>query len=233
MAQQFRDRQGISETIGRWREVRQQAEDFQQGWQEKDGLDQELESRDSVLRTARQAVSAAQEAFARDLGVLSSCYKEVARAILSQDVDGKVIVDGNGVHPRIEGASSSGTTLKMCTTVLGYDLACLKASICGIGNLPRLWMHDSPRAADTEDTLYHRLMRIVGDLEAEFGDAPPTFQHIWTTTSTPPDNLNQEPFVCLRLHARDNEGRLLKQSFSLGEVIENAPLMTEEGEIPS
>lgn len=227
MAEQFRNRQGIAETIGRWRELKQQAEDFRDGWQEKDVLDQELESKDAVLRDARQAVSAAQEAFARDLGVLSACYKEVAQAILSQEVDGKVVVDGNGVHPRIEGASSSGTTLKMCTRVLGFDLACLKASICGIGQLPRLWMHDSPRAADTEDTLYHRLMHIVGDLDAEFGDAPPTFQHIWTTTSTPPKNLNKEPFVCLRLHARDDAGRLLKRSFALGEVSEDATLVTE------
>ena len=216
MAEQFRNRQGIAENIGRWRELKQQAEDFREGWQEKDALDQELEGKDAVLRDARQAVSAAQEAFARDLGVLSACYKEVAQAILSKEVDGKVVVDGNGVHPRIEGASSSGTTLKMCTRVLGFDLACLKASICGIGHLPRIWMHDSPRAADTEDTLYHRLMQIVADLEAQFGEVPPTFQHIWTTTSTPPDKLNKEPFVCLRLHARNDDGRLLRLSFGLG-----------------
>lgn len=216
MAEQVCNRQGIAETIGRWRELKQQAEDFRDGWQEKDGLDQELESKDAVLRDARQAVSAAQEAFARDLGVLSACYKEIAQAILSQDVDGKVVVDGNGVHPRIEGASSSGTTLKMCTRVLGFDLACLKASICGIGHLPRIWMHDSPRAADTEDALYHRLMQIVGDLEAQFGDAPLPFQHIWTTTSTPPETLNKEPYVRLRLHAREDAGRLLRQSFGLG-----------------
>jgi len=233
MAEQFRDKQGIAETIGRWREIKQQAENFQVGWQEKDSLDQALERKDAVLREARQAVSAAQEAFARDLGTLSACYKEVAQAILSQDVDGKVVIDGNGVHPRIEGASSSGTTLKMCTRVLGFDLACLKASICGIGHLPRIWMHDSPRAADTEDTLYHRLMQIVGDLEAEFKDTPPTFQHIWTTTSTPPENLNDAPYVCLRLHARDDAGRLLKRSFALGEVAEDTTLVAEQGETPS
>lgn len=89
----------------------------------------------------------------------------------------------------------------------------LKAGNCGDGHLPRIWMHDSPRTADTEDTLYHRLMQIVADLEAQFGEAPPTFQHIWTTTSTPPDNLNKEPFVCLRLHAHEETGRLFKRTF--------------------
>jgi hypothetical protein len=141
----------------------------------------------------------------------------VARAILSQEIDGVIVVDGNGIHPKIRGASSSGATLKMCTQVLGYDLACLKASICGVGHLPRMWMHDSPRAADTENALYHRLMRIVGDLETQFVDTLPTFQHIWTTTSTPPSTLNKEPFVRVRLNAREDAGRLLRRSFSLGE----------------
>lgn len=215
ITQQFRDRQGVAEAIGRWKEIRQQAEDFQISWQEHDQLRQDVDGKESILRPAREAVAAKRDAFVRDLGTLSLCYRDVVRAILSQEVDGRIIVDGNGVRPEVTGASSSGTTLKMCTHVLAYDFACLKASLSGVGHLPRIWMHDSPRAADTEDILYHRLMQIIADLEAEFGDTPPTFQHIWTTTSTPPEKLNKEPFVCLRLHAREETGKLLKRTFGI------------------
>lgn len=226
--QLFHDRQGIAEAIGRWKEIKQQAEDFQSSWQEHDQLRQELEHKESVLRPAREEVAAKREAFAKTLGILSLCYRDIVRAILSQNVEGKIIVDGNGVRPEVTGASSSGTTLKMCTHVLAFDFACLKASLCGVGHLPRIWMHDSPRAADTEDTLYHRLMQIIANLEAEFGDTPPTFQHIWTTTSTPPEILNKEPFICLRLHARNDDGRLLRQRFGMG-ALESSP-KTERGE---
>lgn len=96
-----------------------------------------------------------------------------------------------------------------------YDLLRLAASIKGVGFLPRLWMYDSPRAADTEDALYHKIMGVAAWLEHAFDGNPPTFQHIWTTTSPPPDDLNCEPFVRLRLSGRDDDGsgKLLCCSF--------------------
>lgn len=94
-----------------------------------------------------------------------------------------------------------------------YDLLRLAASIKGVGFLPRLWMHDSPRAADTKDALYHKIMSVAAWLEHAFDGDAPTFQHIWTTASHPPEGLNSEPFVRLRLSGRDNDGsgRLLRR----------------------
>lgn len=215
IAQQFRDQRSVGELIGGWRGLLAQLQDFQEASRELDTLSQALEVKELDLRAAKDLVSNARGAIAIDLAKLSSCYQDVVRCILTKQVAGTIVVDGSGIRPRVTGASSSGTTLKRCTRVLGFDLACLKASICGIGHLPRFWIHDSPRAADTEDVLYHRLMEIVWGFERAFESSEPTFQHIWTTTSKPPEALNREPYIRLRLHARSDSGKLLKRSLAM------------------
>ena len=99
--------------------------------------------------------------------------------------------------------------------VLGFDFACLIGYVTGIGHLPGLFIHDSPREADMEDALYHRLFDLAANLEALFGDAEASFQYIMTTTTLPPDPLNREPFVRLRLDAREEDGLLLRRRLAL------------------
>lgn len=79
--------------------------------------------------------------------------------------------------------------------------------------MPRFWIHDSPRAADTEDHLYHAIMEIVADFEKLTEPNEPIFQHIWTTTTPPPKKLDNDTYVRDRLHARSSEGKLLKKNF--------------------
>ena len=100
---------------------------------------------------------------------------------------------------------------KSSKAVLGFDLACLAASLCGIGHHPRILMHDSPREADMEEAMYHRLFRIVRTFELLFGDNEPSFQYIASTTTPPPRELADPnaPFVRLTLDARDDKQRLL------------------------
>jgi len=146
------------------------------------------------------------------LRTVSHCYDSIVREILSPNASGTIKVDGRGLRPEISNASSSGTTLRACSKVLGFDLACLYASMCGIGHMPRLWIHDSPRAADTEDRLYHQLMELARGLEDKC-EGDPTFQHIWTTTTPPPKNLNTDNYVMERLHARNADGKLLRRNY--------------------
>ena len=74
-------------------------------------------------------------------------------------------------------------------------------------------MHDSPREADMEAAMYYRLLLFATELESVFSSQPPSFQYIVTTTTQPPAELAKEPYVCATLHARDNDGLLLKCRF--------------------
>jgi hypothetical protein len=49
--------------------------------------------------------------------------------------------------------------------------------ITGLGHLPGLLLHDSPREADMEDALYHRMFDLTAHLEAVFAEAEPSFQY--------------------------------------------------------
>ena len=63
--------------------------------------------------------------------------------------------------------------------------------------------------ADIEPVLYERIFRFVRDLELAYGEREPAFQYIVTTTTPPPAELGQPPFVRLMLDARDEAGLLL------------------------
>jgi len=110
---------------------------------------------------------------------------------------------------------SCGQRLSTSAMVLGFDFAYLIGYMTGLGHLPGLFLHDSPREADMEDTLYHRLFDLAAHLEALFGDADPSFQYIVATTTPPPDQLNREPYVRLRLDAREDDKLLLGTRFTV------------------
>jgi len=93
--------------------------------------------------------------------------------------------------------------------VLGFDFACLIGYITGLGHLPGLLLHDSPREADMEDALYHRMFALAARLGTVFAGAEPSFQYIVATTTPPPDELDRDPYVRLRLDARQEDGLLL------------------------
>lgn len=130
--------------------------------------------------------------------------------IVSSEAEASIHIDLNGIHPKVSKKSAGGTTLKTCAKVLAFDFGCLAASLCGLGHLPRLWMHDSPRSADTEDQLYHSVMKVSHWLESFYEDKPIPFRQIWTTTSAPPELLDNNTYVRERLSARTPEGRLLE-----------------------
>jgi hypothetical protein len=109
--------------------------------------------------------------------------------------------------------SSLGEALATSESVLSLDLACLGASISGLGFLPRFTIHDSPREADLEPHIYARLFRFLKALEDSFGNNQPSFQYIVTTTTPPPSAMSGEPFVRLTLDGRRNDGLLLRRRF--------------------
>lgn len=154
--------------------------------------------------------------FRSHLNTITNCFRNVLGDLLGHSVEARIELNAQGIFPRPANSEGiRGAAIGTSTTVLGFDLACLVASICGVGHHPRLLLHDSPREADMEEPMYHRLFRVVRSLELLFGDRLPSFQYIVTTTTSPPSELvgKDSPFVRLTLDKRRPDGLLMNETF--------------------
>jgi len=205
---------GALQAIGRCDYQLEQASEYQDAWNELDKAQRRLESLDKKATESQEQQKQARESLKRRRQRLSRYFDTTLKALVSQTATGKIRLDGRGLHAEAAGEiADSGEAIGTFATVLGLDLACLIGSICGIGHTPRLLIHDSPREADSEPEMYHQLFNHVAWLEALFGDQPRSFQYIVTTTTQPPADLAKKPYVCVTLHARDEDGLLFRKTF--------------------
>jgi len=205
---------GTLQAIGRCDYQLEQASEYQDAWNELDKAQRRLESLDKKATESQEQQKQARESLKRRRQRLSRYFDTTLKALVSQTATGKIRLDGRGLHAEAAGEiADSGEAIGTFATVLGLDLACLIGSICGIGHTPRLLIHDSPREADSEPEMYHQLFNYVVWLETLFGDQPPSFQYIVTTTTQPPAALAKKPYVSVTLHARGEDGLLFRQTF--------------------
>ncbi len=205
----------LSAKIGMWEDRESQAKKLKEARAELARKRNEMPKLTARVKDSQEFLAASRDRLGKTLSELSHYYTILLRRTITPEAQGTVTVDGNGLHPEPGlSVADSGTTLREYADVLSFDVACLTAAVCGFGYLPRIWMHDSPRQADSEEQLYHSLLRFFRDLEASYSNGiKPTFQYILTTTSAPPAELNIAPYVRLRLHAREPAGKLLKIDF--------------------
>jgi len=145
----------------------------------------------------------------------SVAYTQVLQRVFNKSASGIVQVDGHGLQPKpAKQLTPGGRALSAMATVISFDLACVMASIAGIGNHPRFLIHDSPREGEMEMPLFKRIFDVACYLESCFQGTTPSFQYIVTTTKAPPSYCAEhEPHTRLVLHGRSDEGRLLRQTF--------------------
>jgi len=205
---------GTLQAIGRCDYQLEQAGEYQDAWNELDKAQRRWESLDRKVIESQERQKTARESLRRRRQRLSRYFDTTLKALVSDNATGRIWVDGRGLHAEAAGEiADSGEAIGTFATVLGLDLACLIGSVCGIGHTPRLLIHDSPREADSEPEMYHQLFNYVAWLETIFGDQPPSFQYIVTTTTQPPADLAKKPYVCMTLHARREDGLLFKCRF--------------------
>lgn len=145
---------------------------------------------------------------------LNAHYSRVIQQLIGDGRGGQIKVLARTL--RIEQYRAGGAPGEAMTTsihVLGFDLACTAASICGLGHLPRLLILDGPREGDMEPTLFERVFEVIHGWEAMTPDAEPAFQAIVTTTTPPPEDLCAPPFTRLVLDSTEESGLLLKTGF--------------------
>lgn len=208
---------GIDESIGRWKEIKEEAKKYQ-------ALSKLAASNTKALGKADRAVDSSLEVQAEvrsgnenKTAQLSLVYQNLLQQIFGDDATGKVEIDGNGLQP-IPGKwlAPGGAALSVMTAVLAFDLTCVLAGMAGIGHHPRFLMHDSPREGDMEPPLFGRLFEVVHELEVKAGGKERAgFQYIVTTTTDPPDELGDPkgPYVRETLDRSEEAGLLLKRQF--------------------
>ncbi len=201
----------VREQIGRFNLLLERADRIGKLWDNLGRLENQLEGKAKAIEASSRKQERAREAVAKSLGVLSRHFDGTLRDLLGEDAGGQIEIDARFLHPRPNAnVAATGAALGTSATVLGFDVACLIASICGLGGHPRLVLHDSPREADMEEAMYHRLFDLIARLESMFDQRPVSFQYIVTTTTPPPKSISEEPYVRLTLDARSEDGLLLR-----------------------
>ena len=166
------------------------------------------------LRESRDQQRTARDLVARKQDELNQHFNHVLQHLLGAGYTGRIEISMKGLHLAIDDHDSSpGEAMATSGTVHSLDLACLRAGIGGLGFLPRLLIHDSPREGDLEPHIYAKLFEFVASLEQEFSGTEPSFQYIITTTTPPPEHLDADPFVRLRLDRNRSDGLLLGRRF--------------------
>jgi uncharacterized protein YydD (DUF2326 family) len=163
----------------------------------------------SRLETERASLGAFRDKQARVFGRLSEKFDPIVRRLVGPDAKGRVTLSGNGLEPNVNMGGDRTTAAIDSLKVLAFDLAVLCLSIERTTRVPAFLIHDSPREADLGLSIYHRLFRLVTEIEG--ADGLPQFQYIITTTTRPPEDLAVEPWLRLTLRGSPGTERLLRR----------------------
>ena len=158
----------------------------------------------------KRAMTAAfrEEAQASVFCRLSRFFGAIIHEMAGPNAGGKVALDGNGLKLSVELGGERSTAAIDSLKVIAFDLAVMCMSIEGGRPLPAFLVHDSPREADLGLSVYHQLFHLVRHLEPKEGQ--PLFQYIVTTTTRPPNELSDKPWLRETLGG-SAEARLLKR----------------------
>jgi uncharacterized protein (UPF0335 family) len=171
--------------------------------------DGELQRLADEIERERERAAAYRDEQADVFRHASGIFDAVVRCLVGPRASGRVDLDGNGLHLRVDLGGDRSTAAIDSLKVLAFDITAMCMSMEGATHLPAFLVHDSPREADLGLSAYHRLFHFVNSLEG-VGKAP-LFQYIVTTTTSPPDEFRKEPWLVLRLGGEPAEERLLRK----------------------
>lgn len=160
------------------------------------------ESRDRAKRRSSEFRRASEGVLSR----LSEYFDAVIQRLLTDDATGTVTFEDTSVRLRVKKRGSLSTAAVDSLKVVAFDLAALILTIEGSTQLPGFLLHDSPREADLGLSIYYRLFELVRRLEDL--RSTPAFQYVVTTTTKPPPQFQQEPWMRLQLRSAPAEARL-------------------------
>ena len=141
---------------------------------------------------------------------LEERYRGVMSAWLPEGIDGAIKLDGKGlrVDAQFSGRGEVSTAALDSLKIVAFDLAAMHLAVEEKVDLPAFLIHDSPREADLDGTLYARLFELIQQWEDEASS--PCFQYIVTTTTAPPKKLQNDQYVRLQMSSTPADERLFR-----------------------
>lgn len=182
---------------------------LEEGLLAQEGKHANAEEMAKAIELKREQAAAFRDAQADVFARLSNFFDAIIREMVGPNAGGKVTLDGNGLKLSVELGGDRSTAAIDSLKVIAFDLAVMCMSIQGDTRLPAFLIHDSPREADLGLSVYHRLFHLVRNLER--GEDQSLFQYIVTTTTRPPDELLEKPWLCDKLGGSPAEARLLRR----------------------
>jgi hypothetical protein len=205
---------GTLAQLGRWQLLAEQFQEYQHAQRDRDGALARIETLERQARESRERQEAARGERDRRHARLCGYFDWTVKRLVGAEAGGTVRLDARGLHPApAPSVAANGAAMATLATVLGLDLACLAATVAGVGSLPGFLLHDSPKEADMEAVLYERIFTLALELEKAYRGRAPAFQYIVTTTTPPPGAAAHAPHVRLTLDARSDDGVLLRVRF--------------------
>lgn len=147
--------------------------------------------------------------------LLELIFSGAVRTVLSSGTyDGQVSLDNRELGFSVtHGTAMSGEAVETLSVLLSDIASLIYNTVSQSAHLPGFLLHDSPREADLGIRIYRSFIRFTASLQEHFEtlDNCP-FQYILTTTTPPPQELQNEKYVKLQLNAAETSGLLLKRN---------------------
>lgn len=145
------------------------------------------------INSWQRELDGVQASYKNKLESIGSVYDSLIKRVLSKSYSGALRLPKGELQFWIEEETGlSGEAVETLALALA-DVAAMVCSIDEIGIHPRFLVHDSPREADLDRHIYDQYLREMWTLTNEFGgSANAPFQYIVTTTSRPPDSLQDD-----------------------------------------
>lgn len=130
----------------------------------------------------------------------------MAAKILGEDGHGRFISDS---ETRPFQLAREGEAYQVLEVLIGDMVCLLDAATSKSSHHPGFLVRDCPREADMSGRLYREYLLLAGEAESQLsGNGAAPFQYIVTTTSAPPESIQETGTIVLELKA-GNENDLL------------------------
>jgi len=162
------------------------------------------------LEAVRTQMEQGRKRAQKAIQALEERYRGVMSAWLPEGIDGAIKLDGKGlrVDAQFSGRGEVSTAALDSLKIVAFDLAAMHLAVEEKVDLPAFLIHDSPREADLDGTLYARLFELIQQWEDEASS--PCFQYIVTTTTAPPKKLQNDQYVRLQMSSTPADERLFR-----------------------